>query len=360
MTEQQTPTAPSPYLAEIFAKMNQGGLPAMSYNVQKLISLTGSKWSTCTDLANVILKDYSLTNKVLQIVNSAYYSLGQPCNSISKAVTILGFDAIRDMAMVIALFEDFIKSGIDKDSISKLLACSFLSGTMARILVDKKKIRVSPEEAFICTLFYNLGKNVVCIYLPDQYREIEMNIDYGMSQNEACRAVLADLTYHEIGAEMAKSWNLSDRIVSAMEEEPKAPQSQYDTNGYLQNLASFANIFVNAVCDGSSLGFVINKYGSRLTVTLEETIPMLSHCVGVSESVSETIRYGLSTLKIWTKLRNLEINVKSGFLNSASPEEQEMRTRLGLNDDDRLAVSPETLDDLPAGTGKSVSNFDRR
>lgn len=116
------PKQPSAKLAEIFAKMNMSELPAMSHNVQEeLISLTHSSRSAAYELAKVIPKDYSLTKRVLQVVNSAYYSLGRPVNSISKAVTILGFDAVRDLATAIALFEDFIRAGLEKDSISKIL-----------------------------------------------------------------------------------------------------------------------------------------------------------------------------------------------------------------------------------------------
>jgi HD-like signal output (HDOD) protein len=88
-------------------------LPAMSTNVQELISLTCSSRSAAAELTKVILKDYSLTNKVLQVVNSAYYSMGRTVNSISRAVSVLGFDAVRDMATAIALFEEFVKSGLD-------------------------------------------------------------------------------------------------------------------------------------------------------------------------------------------------------------------------------------------------------
>ena len=125
MTESKS--KPSGKLAEIFAKMNMSELPAMSTHVQELISLVHSRRSASYDLSRVILKDYSLTNKVLQVVNSAYYSLGQSVSSISKAVTILGFDAVRDLATAIAIFEDFIKSGVDKAvaEIGEILQVSF-------------------------------------------------------------------------------------------------------------------------------------------------------------------------------------------------------------------------------------------
>jgi len=331
----------------------------MSHNVQELISLTSSSRSAGAELARVILKDFSLTNKVLQIVNSAYYSLGRACNSISKAVTILGFDAIRDMAMAIALFEDFVKSGVDKDGISKILTRSFLSALHSRDLVVEKSINISPEEAFICTLLHNLGKIIVCIYLPDKYREIELKIDAGMSANAACRVVLTDLTFHEIGAEVAKFWNLSEKAISSMVDEPEAPKHKYDTEGFLQNLASFSNTFVDCVCDGSDLEPVFQKYAGHLSVDVKESIAMLNQCVDISEDVSDSIRYGLTKLKVRGRLRNVESNVKHGLLNSDRPEEQQERKSGGRVSDDGQRVPTEILDELPISADKSVNDFIR-
>lgn len=361
MTEHQTTAQqqPSASLSAIFAKMNMSELPAMSHNVQELISLTSNSRSAGAELARVILKDYSLTNKVLQIVNSAYYSLGRACNSISKAVTILGFDAIRDMAMAIALFEDFVKSGVDKDGISKLLTRSFLSGLQARDLVVEKNLNISPEEAFICTLLHNLGKIIVCIYLPDKYREIEKKIEAGATPAAACRAVLTDITFHEIGAEVAKFWNLSEKAIAAMGEDPGAPKHKYDTEGYLQNVASFANSFVDAVCDGTDLGPIFQKFGGHLSIDAKESITKLNQCIDISEDVSDSIRYGLTKLKVRARIRNVEINVKKGILNSDRPDEQEERNKPGRGAGGGQGASSEVLDELPISTDKSVNDFIR-
>jgi HD-like signal output (HDOD) protein len=360
MTDHAQQLQPSAGISEIFAKMNMSELPAMSHNVQELISLTSSTRSAGGELARVILKDYSLTNKVLQIVNSAYYSLGRACNSISKAVTILGFDAIRDMAMAIALFEDFVKSGADKEGLSKLMTRSFLSGLQARDLVVAGNINVSPEEAFICTLLHNLGKIIVCIYLPDKYRQIEAKIGAGQSQNAAVRAVLGDLTFPEIGAEVAKFWNLAEKVVLSMNKDPESPQHKYDTNAYLQNVANFTNDFVDGVCSGSDLGPLFQKYGGILSVDAGEAVARLNQCIDVSEDISESIRYGLTKLKLRARLRNIENNVKRGILNSDSPKDQQGRGKAEPErDEGEKEEFPEDLDELPISTDKSVNDFIR-
>lgn len=360
MTDQQSEKKPSASLSTIFTKINMCELPAMSHNVQDLISLTSSSRSGSDELTRVILKDFSLTNKVLQIVNSAYYSMGRTCNSISKAVTILGFDAVRDMAMAITLFEDFVKSGADKEGISKILTRAFLSGLQARDLVVSTGINVPPEEAFICTLLHNLGKIIVCIYLPDKYRQIEESVQAGMSQNMACREVLSDITYPEIGIEVAKFWNLSEKVIGAMNQIPEAPKHKYDSDGYLQNLSHFSNSFVDKVCDGEDLEKLFQQYGAILSVNPKEMIERLNQAISVSETVSDAIRFGLTKLKIRGRLRNVEANAKRGLFNSDKPDEQEERKNKAIQDEEECQpTETEILDELPISTDKSVNDFIR-
>ncbi len=296
---------PSGKLASIFAKINLSELPAMSSNVQELISLSHSTRSAAYDLSKVILKDYSLTNKVLQVVNSAYYSIGHSISSISKAVTILGFDAVRDLATAIALFEDFLKSGVEKKEISKILTRSFLSGLQAREMVVAKNINVLPEEAFICALMHHLGKIITCIYMPDVYKNIESQVAGGVPEETAARSLLDDLTYSELGREVAKFWNMSEKIIGSMAVKTEKPKNKYDDVGYLQNLASFTNEFTDKVCLGGDMGAIFKKFGKMFQVDIDEAIVRLDQSVDASEDVSDSIRYGLSKLNIRNSIKQV-------------------------------------------------------
>ncbi len=356
MTE-ETPQ-PSGKLAEIFAKMNMGELPAMSHNVQELISLTHSSRSAAYELSKVILKDYSLTNKVLQVVNSAYYSLGRPVNSISKAVTILGFDAVRDLAMAIALFEDFIKSGVEKEGISKILTRSFLSALQARDLAVEKNLKVVPEEAFICSLLHSLGKIIVCIYLPDMLREIEDMVEAGRPEEAASRKVLDGLTFTEVGVEVANFWNLSDKVVISMEKDPGIPSGSYDTEVYLQNIANFSNDLVQKICDDEELDDLIGRYGEMLSVNKEEAVEMVNKSVEASEDISESIRYGLSKLKIRSRLRSVEEALKDP--EAAAKKKKKKQKKLAAEEastEERQGEAIQELEELPISQDKSINDF---
>lgn len=343
----QTSHKPSGKLAEIFSKINMSELPAMSGHVAELIGLSTSSRSAAYDLSKVILKDYSLTNKVLQVVNSAYYALRKPVSSISKAVTVLGFDAVRDLAVGIALFEDFVKSGVEKKSISKLMTQSFLSALQARDIAIAKNMNVLPEEAFICALLCNLGRIIVCIYLPDVYSKIENKIDNGLSEERAAKSMLDDLTYHAIGREVAIFWNLADKIITSMKTDPAKPKNSYDSEGYLGNLSSFSNAYVDAVCRGRDVGPLMEKYGKIISLDDKETFEMFKKNVESAQDISDSMRYGLAKLDIQDRLEEIE-----------HPEKKKRSGGRAKKNGTPQGPVVDELDDLPS-SDKSINDYIR-
>jgi len=286
-------------LAEIFAKINMSDLPAMSTHVQEILDLTSNKkYLKHEHLTKIVLQDYSLTNKVLQFANSAYYSPGQKVSTVSMAVAILGFDTVRDLCLAIALFDDFIQAGIEKEAISKLLIRSFLSAMLAREIVATRFIRILPEEAFICSLMRNLGKMVACIYFPALFQDIEHEvIEEGISEDDATRRFLDGMTFSELGVELAKFWNLTDTVIAAMDTDPPKPESEDDEIGYLKNMADFSNRFVDSLCGNNDREPLLSKYSEILLVDEDDAIDILEMTADASAVIFDSIRFGVQELE---------------------------------------------------------------
>ncbi len=66
---------------------------------KKIIALTEDPDSTIQDLEKEILKDQSLTSKILKLANSAYYGYPRKINTVSQATILLGFQTIKSMAL---------------------------------------------------------------------------------------------------------------------------------------------------------------------------------------------------------------------------------------------------------------------
>ncbi|HQT25358.1 MAG TPA: HDOD domain-containing protein, partial [Burkholderiales bacterium] len=166
-----------------------------------------------SNLSNVILRDFSLTNKLIKLVNAATYSqFGGTISTVSRAIVILGFDTVRSVAITLMLFEH-LQNKSQASRLKDEIISTFFSGVLARELAPHVKLK-NAEEAFICAMFYNLGKLLTAYYFPEEAIEIE-RLTEKMEEADAASTVLG-LTYEELGVGIAQSWHFPDRIVSSM------------------------------------------------------------------------------------------------------------------------------------------------
>ena len=82
----------------------------------KIKALMEDESSGISDFADVISVDPSMTSRLLQIANSAIYSFPGEISTISRAITIIGTQAIYNMMLVdvtASAFKHFANQAID-------------------------------------------------------------------------------------------------------------------------------------------------------------------------------------------------------------------------------------------------------
>ncbi len=221
-----------------------GDFPAISKTLSDINRLTGDDREANADkLANVILRDFALTGKLLKLVNSSFYGTrASEITSVSQAVVFLGVEQVRMTANSLAFFGHMKSDSADlKDSMTK----SFMSGLIARHLALRASLP-GAEEAFISGMCQNLGENLVIFYFPDEYEDIaELQDRENLGKAAAARGVLG-VAYSEVGAAVAKVWNLPQSITEAIRGVPPGPLSRPTTeDDELRDLA----VFANELCD---------------------------------------------------------------------------------------------------------------
>ncbi len=172
--------------------------------------------SDASELANVILKDYALTSKLLKLVNSASYGFASgKVSTVTRAVVVLGYEYIRLATVSLTLFEHF-KGKANAADLKEAVVSSFWNGVMARGIAESQS-NIDPEEAFICAMMGHLGKLVAIYYLPDEYRQITRRmLEKGESETRAARATCG-VTYDELGLAIANQWNFPDQICDSLQ-----------------------------------------------------------------------------------------------------------------------------------------------
>ncbi len=138
--------------------------PAFSQVIAQVNRITAAEDSHAEQLTDAILKDVGLTHKLLRLVNSAQFGFfGQePIGTISRAVVILGFDAVRDAALSLMLFEH-LQNHAQAEELKGEAIDSFYCGILGRLLA-RRLATATPRRSSSAPCFATwVGWSPACI-----------------------------------------------------------------------------------------------------------------------------------------------------------------------------------------------------
>ncbi|HSV51030.1 MAG TPA: HDOD domain-containing protein [Burkholderiaceae bacterium] len=195
---------------------HKSDFPTLSDSVVRIQSVASSDTESVSDLTNEILKDVALTNKLLRMVNSVNFAHagGGTISTVSRAVSLVGFNAVRNMALSLVLLEHMQ----DKAHVGQLKE-EFLRALMAGSVASELAMATREgEEAFIGAMFQNLGRLLTEFYFPEEARQIRgllASADHKGGEEAAAIQVLG-LPLEDLGAGVAKAWSLPDSLQRCM------------------------------------------------------------------------------------------------------------------------------------------------
>ncbi|WP_296507246.1 serine/threonine protein kinase [Rhodoferax sp.] len=200
---------------------HKSDFPALSDSVTRIQSMANSDKESVGSVTNEILKDVALTNKLLRLVNSAHYARGGSISTVSRAVHLVGFNGIRNMALSLVLLEhmqDKSHAAQLKEEFLRSLMAGSIGGELCPVARDS-------EEAFIGSLFQNLGRLLAQFYFPEEAMSIRTLTQSAREPKTEAAASLSvlGLSYEDLGLGIAKSWGLPPGIQRCMRKPLGAP-----------------------------------------------------------------------------------------------------------------------------------------
>ena len=125
-----------------------------------------------TQISEVIRRDPSLTARLLRLVNSVYYGLTSPVNSIEEAVFYLGVRQIRQLAVVTPVIEDFQKlAGATSFPWREFWQHCIATAILTRELTSSI-LRLEDDSDYVAGLVHDVGKIVMASAFPKHFQAI--------------------------------------------------------------------------------------------------------------------------------------------------------------------------------------------
>jgi HD-like signal output (HDOD) protein len=265
----------------------QGDFPSLSKSVHDLAEAMHDEDKSITDVTGAILSDFTLTQKVIRLANSAMYAgIGGEITTITKAAVVLGFDAIAHLALSVRFVDTFSASSPDSAAARAEMTKALIAGDIARNIAIKANL-ADGEEAVVCALMHHLGRLLLVFYFPEEWAEIQkIAASKSLTENQTTLEVIG-VTLDEISQEVAQSWRLPKKIANSMSSQTSPGGTSIPGEpDWLRTMANFAGeaagIMVRKGANGDGLKELASCYGDALLVSADSIIESVNNAMAAA------------------------------------------------------------------------------
>ena len=196
-------------------KITDQEMPIFGRTVQEVISISEDDQSSAAHLGQVVLKDASMTSRILKLANSTYYNPSrQTYSTISRAIMMLGFDTVRNMCLTVSLIDSLVQ-GVNREYLVREIARSLHAATQARMLAEARGEK-NVEEIFISTLLLHVGDLAFWCFCGKEGEKLNQAIKDSPHSAERVQREVLGFSLSKLSAGLAKEWGLSRMLQNTL------------------------------------------------------------------------------------------------------------------------------------------------
>ncbi|MCA1245619.1 HDOD domain-containing protein [Massilia sp. MS-15] len=214
---------------------------ALGASIARVVEMASSEDHGTHDLAYYVVSDPALTQRILRLSNTIQYRTvgGTPVTTISRAISLLGFDNVRTTALAMLLV-DALDSSEHAGSVRLELEAALCASLVGRELARNSAFQ-GAEEAAICALFKNLGPLLVASHEHERYREIGALVAAGKHTVGQASQMILGCSYETLAQAVLTEWKLPDQIVRAQASLGPGPVRVAASRGeWMRQVAAFS------------------------------------------------------------------------------------------------------------------------
>lgn len=202
-------------LKQVVSKIDT--LPSLPKLYQEIMAELQSEDASMQRIAEIISGDVSMSAKILQIVNSAFFALPRHIESIAQAVNLLGLQTIKALVLSAQIFRRFENKGVSESFLEKLWGHSIRTAAFAKAIAKEEDLsRDAVDDAFLAGMLHDVGKLILSTGLSEKYGEILKKAgENGPSLGEIEQEELGT-THGAVGAYLMGLWGFAGNVVEAI------------------------------------------------------------------------------------------------------------------------------------------------
>jgi HD-like signal output (HDOD) protein len=256
---------------------------ALGTSVARVVQMASSDDKGTHDLAYYVLSDVALTQRILRLSNTPTYRTahGTSVTTISRAISLLGFDNVKTTALAMLLV-DALSNSAHAQSVRGELENALCASLVGRELA-RTSFYQGAEEASIAALFKNLASLLVASHEHDRYREIAALHAGGKHTLGQAAQMILGCSYDALTEAVLAEWKIPDIIIRALQPLPSGIQKPSASRGeWMRQAASFSmevsNLLARSVNPSATpeARALLTRYGLALNIDADQMEDMFN------------------------------------------------------------------------------------
>jgi putative nucleotidyltransferase with HDIG domain len=169
------------------------------------------------EIESIVESQPILVARLLAVANSAFFGSAQSFTSAGQAISYLGTNTVRYMALKCGMISSMKHSVVGHCDAEAIVAHSGRVANVARLLAVRLGFDpLTVEETTVGGLLHDIGQLILMENFPDLYRDLPLEMvsnDHWLSNYERDNL---GASHADVGAYILASWGLSQWVVEAV------------------------------------------------------------------------------------------------------------------------------------------------
>lgn len=196
------------------------GFERISATAAPMLALTSDPNARLQDLAAIIEKDPELSARLLKIANSGFYGFRAKVESVSHAVVLLGWNAIKMISVGSSLLTRMCATD------RRLFNHSMRTAQVARFIATEANF-YKVEEIAMVGLLHDFGQVVLALYYPEAQVKVRQYMTAARVPVHIAEREVLGLDHGEIGGWVLEDWNMPQNVTESV-----TRHHSFDKNSY--------------------------------------------------------------------------------------------------------------------------------
>ena len=217
-------------------------LPTIAMQVNTLIQ---DYDTSIKKISSVIENDQAIVAKILKLVNSAFFGLRSKVGNIPHAITLLGFNTVRNAVISVSVINTLSNiPDMEEFKISDFWTHSISVAVASKHIAETTRLH-NPDDCFIAGLLHDIGKLILINNFESLFTEIwKLKRDEKITFFEAEKK-LDSMNHAQIGGYLASRWKLPVDLSDTIARHHSISQRAIDIN--LLKIIHSADLIINNI-----------------------------------------------------------------------------------------------------------------